>query len=136
MKDGATTPEAAVDGRPETRWSSEFSDPQWLAVDLGAVVKVSRVELLWDPAFGRGYAIEVSTDGKKWTEVYKTDAGRGGSETVRFQPRGRALRAVHRPDAGHRLRPLAPRIPGVSLNGRRTENLRDPVDADPVRSNP
>ena len=29
-------PENAVDGLPDTRWSSEFSDPQWLAVDLGA----------------------------------------------------------------------------------------------------
>ena len=26
----------AVDGDPETRWSSAFSDPQWLRVDLGA----------------------------------------------------------------------------------------------------
>ena len=34
-KDGATSPAAAVDGRSDTRWSSEFSDPQWIAVDLG-----------------------------------------------------------------------------------------------------
>ncbi len=86
VKDGATAPEAAVDGRPETRWSSEFSDPQWLLVDLGAVVQVGRVELLWDPAFGKSYAIEVSTDGKTWTDVYQTDSGRGGTETIRFSP--------------------------------------------------
>ncbi len=85
VKDGATAPEAAVDGRPETRWSSEFSDPQWLAVDLGSVVRVSRVELLWDPAFGQRYAIQVSTDGQTWTDVYQTSTGRGGTETVRFK---------------------------------------------------
>ena len=31
------TPGFAVDGDPATRWSSAFSDPQWLAVDLGEV---------------------------------------------------------------------------------------------------
>ena len=33
--DGQTNPaEFAVDGRPDTRWSPELSDPQWIAVDL------------------------------------------------------------------------------------------------------
>ena len=27
--------QCAVDGRMDTRWSSEFSDPQWIVVDLG-----------------------------------------------------------------------------------------------------
>lgn len=26
---------SAVDGNPATRWSSEFSDPQWIRVGLG-----------------------------------------------------------------------------------------------------
>lgn len=86
LQDGATSPEAAVDGKPETRWSSRFSDPQWLAVDLGTVTRVSRVELLWDPAFGKEYAIEISRDGQNWTEVYHTSAGRGGTEVLRFPP--------------------------------------------------
>ncbi|MGV9273863.1 discoidin domain-containing protein [Streptomyces griseosporeus] len=28
--------QGAVDGNPSTRWSSAFSDPQWIRVDLGA----------------------------------------------------------------------------------------------------
>ena len=37
LEDGTDyRPENAVDGLPDTRWSSEFSDPQWLAIDLGA----------------------------------------------------------------------------------------------------
>ena len=32
----APRPRAAVDGNAGTRWSSAFSDPQWLQVDLGA----------------------------------------------------------------------------------------------------
>jgi len=85
-KDGATTPEAAVDGRAETRWSSEASDPQWFAVDLEKPEMISRVTLDWEAAFGKAYAIEVSPDGQKWTEVFRTQDGHGGSENIRFPP--------------------------------------------------
>lgn len=86
-KDGQTYPcQFAVDGDPETRWSSDFSDPQWLAIDLGQVVKVSRVQLAWEGAFGKAYAIQVSLDGEKWTDVYKTDSGKGGLDDIRFAP--------------------------------------------------
>ena len=78
--------ENAVDGRPQTRWSSQFSDPQWLMVDLGEPKKVSRVELLWENACAKSYAIQTSSDGKEWTDVYKTDEGRGGREEIRFTP--------------------------------------------------
>lgn len=81
---GATCPEAAVDGKLSTRWSSAFADPQWLAVDLGAVTTICRVELAWEGAYARHYAIQVSADGQKWTDVYQTDAGKGGVETIRF----------------------------------------------------
>jgi len=76
----------AVDGNRTTRWSSEFSDPQWIAVDLGERTEISRVELIWEAAYGRAYAIRVSDDGENWKEVYKTDSSRGGTETIRFAP--------------------------------------------------
>jgi hypothetical protein len=75
-----------VDGNHRTRWSSEFSDPQWIAVDLQKAERVSRVVLDWEAAFAKAYAIEVSADGKTWKEVYRTAAGKGGTETVRFAP--------------------------------------------------
>ncbi|HEC62547.1 MAG TPA: hypothetical protein ENI27_09905, partial [bacterium] len=67
--------ENAVDGNMGTRWSSDFSDPQWIAVDLGAEVTIDTVMLHWEAAYGKSYAIEVSSDGGKWTEVYRTDDG-------------------------------------------------------------
>jgi beta-galactosidase len=79
-------PENAVDGLPETRWSSEFSDPQWLAVDLGAPTRISRVVLDWETACGQSYAIQVSLDGSNWTDVYATTNGKGGTEDIRFTP--------------------------------------------------
>jgi hypothetical protein len=85
-KSGATCPEAAVDGKPSTRWSSAFADPQWLAVDLGVPSTIGRVELAWEGAYAKSYAIQFSADGQQWTDVYTTEAGKGGVETIRFPP--------------------------------------------------
>ena len=82
----AYPPEYAVDGILNTRWSSEFSDPQWLIVDLLEVQTIARVDLLWEPAYAKGYRIEVSPDALTWTSVYTTEDGKGGKETIRFKP--------------------------------------------------
>jgi hypothetical protein len=84
--DGATTPGAAVDGKSGTRWSSQFSDSEWIAVDLGRPETIARVVLDWEAAYARAFAIEVSTDGQSWRPVYQTEKGRGGSESIEFPP--------------------------------------------------
>ncbi len=76
----------AVDGSPDTRWSSEFADKQWLSVDLGSEVAVAGVSLSWEAASGRAYAIEVSPDGASWKEVWQTKNGKGGADEIRFAP--------------------------------------------------
>jgi hypothetical protein len=78
--------ENAVDGDPNTYWSSEFKDDAWLAVDLGAVKKLSRVHIEWETAFAKSFAVQVSTDGKNWTDVYRTDDGIGGVSEIKFTP--------------------------------------------------
>jgi len=83
---GATSPGAATDGRGDTRWSSEFSDPQWIAVDLGRAERISRVVLDWEAAYAKAYTIEISLDGQTWKEAYRTSSGKGGRETIRFAP--------------------------------------------------
>ena len=79
-------PENAVDGLSDTRWSSEFSDPQWLVIDLGAPFRISRVVLDWEVAYAQSYVIQVSLDGSTWTDVYTTDGGKGGTEDIKFAP--------------------------------------------------
>jgi hypothetical protein len=76
----------AFDGDGGTRWSSEFSDPQWIAVDLGSAADISSVQLDWENAYAKAYAIQVSADGSSWKEVYATDDGKGGREVIRFAP--------------------------------------------------
>jgi hypothetical protein len=78
--------EAAVDGDPSTRWSSEFSDPQWIAVDLGEKRSISRVQLVWQGAYAKSFSIQVSDNGEDWRDVYQTDAGQGRNEPIRFEP--------------------------------------------------
>jgi hypothetical protein len=79
-------PENAVDGLPDTRWSSDFSDPQWLAIDLGAPTRISRVVLDWETACARSYSVQVSSDGTAWEDVYATTGGRGDTEDIKFPP--------------------------------------------------
>jgi type 1 glutamine amidotransferase len=74
----------AVDGNTGTRWSSQFADPQWIFVDLGATRSVSRVRLQWEAAFGRAYRIEVSTDNQNWSTVDTQTAGDGGVDDISF----------------------------------------------------
>jgi beta-glucanase (GH16 family) len=52
---------AAVDGSLSTRWSSAFSDPQWIYVDLGASYNVNRVKITWEAAYGKNYQVQIAT---------------------------------------------------------------------------
>lgn len=74
----------AADGNLQTRWGSKFSDAQWIAVDLGAVISVNRVALNWETAYGKSYEIQTSSDGTTWRTVYSTNAGVGGIEDIKF----------------------------------------------------
>jgi len=75
-------PSNAVDGAPETRWSSGFSDPQWIAVDLGAQRQISEIRLSWERAYATAYRVQVSADGRTWKSVYSTSSGTGGDITI------------------------------------------------------
>ncbi len=84
----------AVDGDPGTRWSSAFSDPQWITIDLGAPVEIARVKLNWETAFATAYRIEVSNDGSHWTTVKDVKDGDGGIDEYEISSRGRYVRVL------------------------------------------
>ncbi len=91
--EGGNAPAAALDGRANTRWSSQHgSDGQWLRVDFGATATINRVSLAWESAYARGYRIEVSNDGNAWTPIYSTTTGAGGTENLTVSGTGRYLR--------------------------------------------
>lgn len=76
----------AVDGNSSTRWSSAYSDPQWIYVDLGSTQAIGQVRLSWETAYGKSYRIDVSNDTFTWTTVYNQSNGSGGREILNFTP--------------------------------------------------
>ncbi|MFG1852698.1 beta-1,3-glucanase family protein [Actinomadura geliboluensis] len=83
---------AAVDGNTGTRWSSAFSDPQWLQVDLGASKDVCQVVLNWEAAYATAFQIQVSGDGNAWTTVYTAVNAAGGNQILNVAGTGRYIR--------------------------------------------
>ncbi|MFD0686213.1 discoidin domain-containing protein [Actinomadura fibrosa] len=83
---------AAVDGNAGTRWSSAFSDPQWLQVDLGSSQQVCQVVLSWEAAYATAFQIQVSDNGTSWTNVYSTTTATGGTQTLNVTGTGRYVR--------------------------------------------
>jgi F5/8 type C domain/Putative Ig domain len=82
----------AVDGNTGTRWSSAFSDPQWLQVDLGASASITQVVLQWEAAYATAFQIQTSPDGTNWTPIYSTTTGTGGTQTLNVTGTGRYVR--------------------------------------------
>lgn len=74
----------AVDANQSTRWSSVYSDPQWIQVDLGKPTTIKKVVLKWETASAKNYRLEVSDDAQVWTVLQsKTDMPPGArSDTL------------------------------------------------------
>jgi hypothetical protein len=90
--EGGFAASAAVDGNAATRWSSAFSDPQWIQVDLGAARAISRVALNWEAAYASDFRIQTSNDATNWTTIHTTVAGTGGSKSIAVSGNGRYVR--------------------------------------------
>ena len=92
--ENAGTPAAnAVDGNTGTRWSSAFSDPQWLQVDLGATDTISQVVLNWEAAYATAFQIQTSNDGTTWTDhLLAPPPAPAASQTLTVTGSGRYVR--------------------------------------------
>jgi hypothetical protein len=77
-------PAWAVDCDRETRWSSHFSDDQWIALEFGQPLTLDGAVLDWETAHGRAYTIDVSQDGTTWRPVYTETNGPGGLDVIQF----------------------------------------------------
>jgi len=91
-ENAGTPASAAVDGNTGTRWSSAFSDPQWLEIDLGTSQSICDVTLRWETAYATGFQIQTSADGSTWTPVYSTTTGTGGTQNLTVSGTGRYIR--------------------------------------------
>jgi hypothetical protein len=74
-----------------TRWSTGFSDPQWIYVDLGTIYSVKEVRLFWE-AWGLEYRIELSNDATNWTAAYHETNADGRLDVIPVSASGRYVR--------------------------------------------
>lgn len=68
-------PEQAVDGDYTTRFASDYVDPSWIYIDLGAEKEISAVVLYWEAANAKVFDLQVSNTAADddWTTVYSDD---------------------------------------------------------------
>ncbi|WP_369193336.1 discoidin domain-containing protein [Streptomyces djakartensis] len=85
-------PAKATDGRTDTRWASDWSDPQWIQVDLGSATPVRKLQLVWDPAYAKSYEVQVSDNGTAWRTVHSTTNGNGDIDTIDVAATARHVR--------------------------------------------
>ncbi|MBD5786669.1 discoidin domain-containing protein [Cellulosimicrobium terreum] len=84
--------EKAVDGNAGTRWGSAWSEPEWIAVDLGASYDLDRVVIDWETAFASAYEIQTSPDGETWTTVHAVTDGDGAFDDLDVSGTGQHVR--------------------------------------------
>jgi hypothetical protein len=84
----------AVDGNYSSRWSSQFSDPQTITIDLGQVEHFNQIKIFWETAFGKEYIIETSSDGVNWTKIIDQKNGYGGIEKWNVNEDSRYIRLI------------------------------------------
>lgn len=72
----------ANDGDYDTRWSSEYSDDQFIMFDMMKNEEIRRIVLNWEwnveeskGAYAQAYTIEVSTDKTNWETVFSVAQG-------------------------------------------------------------
>ncbi len=81
-ENGGTPGSAAVDGNAGTRWSSAFSDPQWIRIDLGSSQAVTRIFLDWEGAYARNFQLQSSADGNNWSTFHTTTNHNGADQSL------------------------------------------------------
>ncbi|MGV7206328.1 di-heme oxidoredictase family protein [Oxalobacteraceae bacterium A2-2] len=80
VENAAMSAAMAIDGKSTTRWGSAHEDGAWIQFDFGARTPVGYLKLVWENAYGKEYALQVSDDGKNWSQVRYVSNGHGGTE--------------------------------------------------------
>ncbi|MBN1349995.1 discoidin domain-containing protein [candidate division KSB1 bacterium] len=80
-----------VDGNLTSCWASNYSDFEWIRIDLEEITTIERVVLNWEAAFGKVYELQVSDDAQHWTTIFSQAAGKGGIEDITVSGEGRYI---------------------------------------------
>jgi hypothetical protein len=93
--ESVSTPASSVnDGNKNTRWSSAFSDPQWIRIDLQSPYNITGARIFWEAAAAKNFEIQVSNNATTWTRVFSTSGGDGGTDNFSFAATARYIRML------------------------------------------
>jgi len=79
-------PKATIDGDKLTRWSSNYTDNQWISFDFGQPKALSKIILCWEKAYAADYDILISDDNQNWKALESLKDRQGGDEEIEFLP--------------------------------------------------
>ncbi len=79
-------PKATIDGDKLTRWSSNYTDNQWISFDFGSPRVLSKIILCWEKACAVDYDILISDDNQNWKTLQSLKDRQGGDEEIEFAP--------------------------------------------------
>lgn len=92
MESAAYAGKYITDGNLTTRWASTSTSPADVTIDLGAKKDISKVMIVWEAAYASQYKIQVSDDGKTFTDAYTTYSCKGGTDSIDVEASGRYVR--------------------------------------------
>lgn len=92
VENASMGPERAVDGQSNTRWSSDFTDHNWIYVDLEELHQITGVKLYWQNSYSKDYEVQTSHDGTEWTSIHSVQDSDGGLDDLQLEGQGRYLR--------------------------------------------
>ena len=78
--EGANSASLATDGNMSTRWSSAADDAAWIEFDFGAKTPLGYLQLSWENAYGKEFALQGSDDGQAWYLIRYVTSGQGGTQ--------------------------------------------------------
>jgi len=77
---------APIDGSLLSRWSSAYTDNQWISLDFGKPKTLSKIVIFWEAAYAVDYDILVSEDNQKWQTVASLKEQKGDTPEIEFAP--------------------------------------------------
>ena len=84
----------AFDGNLTTRWSSAYSDPQYIYVDLGNRYDICNVRILWETALGKDFQIQIADDTSNWKTLANISNNGSQDNSIPVQATGRYVRIL------------------------------------------
>lgn len=92
---GANTAAKAIDNSRTTRWESEHGiDPSWIQVAFPKSFQLVQTVIDWENAAARRYRVQVSEDGKTWSDWAAIEGGDGGIDSLTGKGHGRFARVL------------------------------------------